>query len=79
MPALHIQELAEPDPGELAEFAGQFTQVFALVAPTSAEYVPALHNAQAPLPVATLCFPAWQGEHAAPLGPVLPALQMHAV
>ena len=79
VPASQIQELAEPDPGELAEFAGQFTQVFALVAPTSAEYVPALHNAQAPLPVATLYLPASQSEHGPPFGPVLPALHMHAV
>jgi hypothetical protein len=79
VPASQIQELAEPDPGELAEFAGQCTHVFALVAPTSAEYVPALHNAQAPLPVATLYLPASQSEHGPPFGPVLPALQVHTV
>ena len=79
VPALHIQELAEPDPEKLSEFAGQRTQVCSLVAPTSAEYVPALHNAQAPLPVATLYLPASQSEHGPPFGPVLPALQVHTV
>jgi hypothetical protein len=80
VPALHIQEVAERDPGELLEFAGQRTQVCSLVAPTSAEYVSASHAAQAPLPVATLYFPASQREHGAPaLFLVLPALQMHAV
>jgi hypothetical protein len=79
VPALHTQEITEPDPGELSEFAGQFRQVCSLVAPTSAENVPALHTAQAPLPVVTLYFPALQSEHGPPFGPVLPALHMHAV
>ena len=38
-----------------------------------------LHNAQALLPVAPLYFPASQSEQGPPFGPVLPALQVHAV
>ena len=65
VPGLHIHEVAERDPGELLEFAGQRTQVCSLVAPTSAEYVSASHAAQAPLPVATLYLPASHCWHAA--------------
>jgi len=78
-PALQVQAVPdEPPAGEFAP-AGQLVQTVALLAPVTAEYVPAEQLTHALDPVAVLYFPAAHAEHTPPLGPVYPALHAQSV
>ncbi len=60
------------------ELTGQAKHVDKTLAPTAAEYVPAPQSVHASLPVVVLYLPATHSEHATPLAPVNPALQVQA-
>ena len=74
-PALQVQAAsAELEIGEL-ELVGHARHVSAVVAATTAEYVPAAQSVHRAMPVTILYFPAAHAVHV-PAGPVYPRLQL---
>ena len=69
-PTLHVQAAsAELEIGEL-ELVGHARHVSAVVAATTAEYVPAAQSVHRAMPVTILYFPATHAVHGPPAGPV---------
>ena len=76
-PGLQVQPPAAEQPvHDAPELAGQVAHVASAVAASVEEYFPVPQLVQTALPVAILYFPAAQGEHTPPLGPVYPTLQV---
>jgi len=78
-PALQIHAVATELFKAEFEFGGHAEQVETLVAPSSAEYVPAPQPIHVAGPASALYFPATHSEHVSPLGPVEPALHEQLV